>query len=264
MRIRFSASASLALLLSLSAGMAPADERGHAALTEAFRALKGARSVTAQVTVTSSGMGRASVTLQGTLTLEKPNRVRVDLKGREGVLLVSDGGRTTVYLPRQRAYLTDEGPLSAETLGQAMTTLSLGASDETRLAMEVAASDLVAGFLQGEDAAPGDGDVSLRGTTRVAGVECQEVRLSLPGPAQGPQRGTTYAIGRADRLPRRIAMSREEIAAEGPGAERLGTRAFTTTATYSDLRVDGPVRAEEFRFTVPRDAKPLGPAPSNP
>jgi hypothetical protein len=134
------------------------------------------------------------VTLHGTLTLEKPNRVRVELKGREGVLLVSNGELTAVYLPRQRAYLTDETPLSAETLGQLVSGLSLAASDETRLAMEVAASELVASFLHGEEARPGDGDASIRGTTRVAGVECQEIRLSSPGLAQGPQRGTIYAI----------------------------------------------------------------------
>lgn len=210
-----------ALLLAAVPGQT--DARGEEILRNAMKKLHAAETYSAELTFTSSRPGQAGSKSQGTLLAMKPNLLRVEIKAPAeaggSVLFAADGKHYNIYIGRANQYLREDlDPAPTEFRGQ--------------WEAEVDA------FFGGDRGLPKSG-ASHTGTARVAGVECDLVKIE---PAKG--RSTIYAVGKADGL-----IHQTRIVISTPQGDAVMTN------TLTNIKLNAPRKPAEFAFTPPAGAR---------
>jgi outer membrane lipoprotein-sorting protein/peroxiredoxin len=225
--------AALAILLGAAAGPAFADARSESLIRQARRAAAGARTLEADLLVTQTA-GRKAHRFTGQVRLMKPNYARIRLTGFPGgdQTVISDG--TTLYRVNESRKEYSEAPSPPG--GQGLYGIGGAAAPE-------------AAFFAPERIAAG-GTHTYAGTKTIEGKPYHVVEIA----ANQPPRSRRLYFG-ASGLPE--------------GAELIfaaGDKPRTQMLWLKNVRLDVPMKAEEFRFTPPAGYKapaagPAGGAP---
>lgn len=214
-------------LLAAAGVRCTADARGVAILKQAFATLHAAHTLRARV-VRTDLQGRLSSEHEGMLLAMKPNYLKYELQGRMGVTFVSDGKSYYIFTRGGQFYQKmPVDPHPTEFLGEWE-------------------GEIDAFF--GGPALVDKVQATYAGTTRFAGQVCDLVRAVM----KDPDRTVVYTIGHSDHLIYRAALTITQ-----------GARSTTQTNTLLDIKLNGPMKPGEFRFTARpgmREA-PARPAP---
>ncbi len=199
------------ILASALAGAARADVKGTAILKQAFSTLHAAKTFRAKVTHTETER-RLSREQTGVVLTMKPNLMRFELTGRMAPTFVSDGKTYYMYAKGGQIYRKmPVKPNQGEFFG-----LWEGEVDS---------------FFGGATLV-GKVQADYVGPTRHAGKDCDVVRVTM----KEPDRTAVYTIGRADHLIYKSVMTIAE-----------GGRSRTQTNVLSEIKINGPMKASEFR-----------------
>ncbi len=212
----------LAAALALGGAPAGSDAKGESTLKAAFKALHAAKGLTATITQTVNAAGQPAQTLQGTVAALKPNLLKVELKGPQSMLYVCDGKNYYSYQSRRNQY--------TKTPAEAAPKAFLGQWEGE-----------IDGFFGGE------GNVALAtvthmGTEKVEGADCDLVKAEpKPGTLGVP---VTYAVNQKDHR-----ILRATLAFMGGG------QMVTQTNVLSEVKINPPLKATDFKFTPPAGSK---------
>lgn len=218
-------------LALFSAHAAVADEKGEKLLSEAFRTLQQARSLTADLETQTETTGNPLVTGKGTISLKKPNLLSVLVSVPTGA-----GVRKTASISDGKSYFNyREGAPTYMRESVSPTPVQFNGDWEGE----------VDAFFGGEKIAS-DLKVDFAGSDTLDGTLCDLIHVNKTG----DDRAFTYTIGHKDHL----------IYSTSWTAKLDEKTTMTETHRLRNIKLNAPVASSLFAFTPPAGVKLYDPA----